>query len=504
MADYKVPLLAGTAADGDVLAYDAAANAWKGKPPSKGVSDHAALSNRDAADQHPISAVTGLQAALDGRTKVERSKRARGGQRVILRFDDGFASNLTIAASYMARYGLVGDLFTCTHPTEWLGTIRNGSPILTQEQLVELHTRYGWTIGSHTRTHRDAVATNNVALYAQELRASIADLLSYGLPYPRAFVYPNGSRTRTIDRAVFRLFPFCGLVSGPLRPEANGGAAPVRHDTPTFLTDWLAIGWNGSLDAEAALIDAAMRYIEESWLQGISPIVAFHDIRDTPQEAFDCSTAGFKRLIDWIGQQGYPTGSVADLRSINEVRDPGFETYDPRPSTWAGPYPWSRTAGWSRVDGKNDDLGGGWAMRLDATSAAVPASTPQVLTQRIPVESGAPYKTTIRARRPSHTSGDIQVVARWYTQDGVLLTPVGASAAGEQVIRTFASATPTSWVEQPVQQVRAPIGAASVQWEVRTSTSNGFQGVFEVTWAAWYRGDGYDPFELALMPRWAA
>ena len=123
--------------------------------------------------------------------------------------------------------------------------------------------------------------------------------------------------------------------------------------------------------------------------------------------------------------------------------------------------------------------------------------------QRLPVESGAPYKTSFRCRRPAYTSGDVELVARWYTQDGVLMTPVGASTAGEQVVRTFASAAPTSWNDQTVTQVRAPIGAATVQFEIRTSKTTGFQGVFEVSWAAWYRGDAYDPYEGAIMPRWA-
>lgn len=37
-----------------------------------GTSDHRKLSNRDAADQHPIGAITGLEAALDGKQPVGR------------------------------------------------------------------------------------------------------------------------------------------------------------------------------------------------------------------------------------------------------------------------------------------------------------------------------------------------------------------------------------------------------------------------------------------------
>ena len=40
---------------------------WADGGNGSGTADHAKLSNRDAADQHPISAITGLEAALDGK-----------------------------------------------------------------------------------------------------------------------------------------------------------------------------------------------------------------------------------------------------------------------------------------------------------------------------------------------------------------------------------------------------------------------------------------------------
>lgn len=40
---------------------------------SDGTTDHSALSNRDAADQHPISAITGLQTALNGKANASHT-----------------------------------------------------------------------------------------------------------------------------------------------------------------------------------------------------------------------------------------------------------------------------------------------------------------------------------------------------------------------------------------------------------------------------------------------
>jgi len=45
----------------------ASASAGGFAPASSGVTEHSELSGRGLADQHPISAVAGLQAALDGK-----------------------------------------------------------------------------------------------------------------------------------------------------------------------------------------------------------------------------------------------------------------------------------------------------------------------------------------------------------------------------------------------------------------------------------------------------
>lgn len=54
--------------DGQVLTTDGKGRrSWQTPQGGSGTADHAELTNRDAADQHPISAITGLQTALDGK-----------------------------------------------------------------------------------------------------------------------------------------------------------------------------------------------------------------------------------------------------------------------------------------------------------------------------------------------------------------------------------------------------------------------------------------------------
>lgn len=54
--------------DGQVLTTDGkGGRSWQTPQGGSGTTDHAELTNRDTADQHPISAITGLQAALDGK-----------------------------------------------------------------------------------------------------------------------------------------------------------------------------------------------------------------------------------------------------------------------------------------------------------------------------------------------------------------------------------------------------------------------------------------------------
>ena len=56
------------ATDGQFARWDGAAGAWVAV--TIGGGDHADLTGRDAADQHPVGAVTGLQTALDGKSST--------------------------------------------------------------------------------------------------------------------------------------------------------------------------------------------------------------------------------------------------------------------------------------------------------------------------------------------------------------------------------------------------------------------------------------------------
>lgn len=66
--DGKISEPAEDGADGQVLTTDGmGGRSWQTLQGAGGTADHAELTNRDAADQHPISAITGLQTALDGK-----------------------------------------------------------------------------------------------------------------------------------------------------------------------------------------------------------------------------------------------------------------------------------------------------------------------------------------------------------------------------------------------------------------------------------------------------
>jgi len=66
--DGKEPGLGNPAVNGRVLASTTGGTrSWVDLPSGGGVTDHAALTGRTAADQHPISAITALQTALDGK-----------------------------------------------------------------------------------------------------------------------------------------------------------------------------------------------------------------------------------------------------------------------------------------------------------------------------------------------------------------------------------------------------------------------------------------------------
>ena len=443
---------------------------------------------RDAPDlSTPIMAadLEAVEAAIEAAQQTAADAIAdltnRAGPHVVLRFDDGYQNNLTVAAPILARYGMRGTLFTGTHPTNWLGTVKNGSQILTASELVRLHTEYGWEIASHTRGHVDALSGGlDLSAFMQNVRGSIGDLVSYGLPRPRSFAYANGSRSPALDRAMYRMFDKIALTGHPNR-------VPMPYDKPIAFSGWIAVDESTGTDVRDRLVEMAKIHIQTCFERGLIPVIGFHGILAAPTNSFDLNTATFTELIEWIAVRGYPVGTLSETRSHNLLSNPGFEEHPVR--TWStGSHPWgtNRSTGWQQV-ADNSENASNTIMRLDTGGVAIDGANAVSVEQHIPVTPGASYKLYVNVRQPGYVSGSVRVNV--YFHD-----PLGVERSQSLGVVDIPKQALSSWVVRPVGTFTAPTGAASARIHIQSHSAEGFNGTCEIAWLAVFDASTYDPW----------
>lgn len=328
------------------------------------------------------------------------SRRHWSGQNtVVLRFDDGFKSNLTLAAPLMKLYGMVGYLAMCTG---WVGTTQPAGLIMMPADVQRLRDEYRWEIGNHTNEHRDAIG--HTAFLAGVDQAS-RDLVSWGLGYPDTFTYPNGSRTRATDREIYLRFRLAQLTASP-------EVSPAPFDQPTFFTGWAVVDGTAVGTTRQQQIDRMKTFVRESFRRGIQPILGFHEITVGPATlAWQLDFAAFAEIIQWLHDEGYPVGVPRDAPPHNMLGDAGFNEYPLLGWGTKGAHPWGVTpfsGGWQRVTtGQYSGLG---AIRL-----ATAAPTDSDVSQGIPVKGGEEYRIHVNARILARTAGMILVRVRPHT-----------------------------------------------------------------------------------------
>ena len=420
------------------------------------------------AAESPVTELRRRPTAVLGRTFATKTKRSvAAGPHVVFRFDDGYANNLEIAAPILARYGYVGTLVACSHPTEWLGTVRNGYDLMTGAQLKRLHEVYGWEIGAHMPKHEDAIATP-LGTWVSALMDNIDQLKSHGLPRPTTFAYPNGSRTPSTDRYVYAMFDQCGLTGGPER-------IPWPYDKGTFYSGWCAVGGISEATADIA-VEKCKKYIASSMNEGRVAVVGIHGItHEDPTVDFFLRADKFTALVQWVWEQGYPVSTMSDVPNHNMLADGGFMDYEVTTPA-KGSYPWMlNSGGWSRQFGTGLGRVG---MRI---AGNLPASPIWYFEQRAKVEPGREYRVYIH-HTSTVTAGSVRVRAYPMTILG--------DAVGGGLLLTSITATGSTWL---TGTFTAPAGAHTVRINVSTDGGSGANGDFLVDAVAMFPTDTYDP-----------
>lgn len=404
--------------------------------------------------------------------KTRRS--VASGPQVILRFDDGFVNNLEVAAPILYRYGWPGTIYTCTGPA-LLSGVSAQHPLMNADQHRKLYEVYGWEIGSHTYEHDDAVDTDP-AKWRASVERNINDIMGFGLPRPRSFAYPNGSRSAATDRLIYGLFDKCGLTGG-------GERLPWPHDRGTFFTSWSACG--GTTDADGrASVAKAKQYIKAAFDRGCNPIIGLHGVtHEQPTVGHFLRADLLADLCQWIWAEGYPVSTQVDTPRHNMVADPGFMD-QALTTAVAGGHPWytATTNGWKQY---SDPVAyGGRCARLAATSGIGPGSQTWV-EQRVPVVGGESYRVYLHHCSPSLSAGGVDASLVWLD---VLGATVGQTSIGASITAPSAEGV---WVGG--SPVTAPAAAAVARLQLVPSQASGVTGDVRVDSVAMFPTSTYDP-----------
>jgi peptidoglycan/xylan/chitin deacetylase (PgdA/CDA1 family) len=173
---------------------------------------------------------------------------------VIITFDDGYASNRSVAVPVLERYGFRATFFIVT---DYIGATNcwdvgeRQERLLSRDEILEMHAS-GFEIQSHTRTH-PRLPLLSPALAREELSGSRRALEDIVQAPVTAIAYPwSDYDDRTLD-----LTRETGYDTGViLRRRTNFSDTPllevrrigVNHETPLarFAWDLLRLRWRGA------------------------------------------------------------------------------------------------------------------------------------------------------------------------------------------------------------------------------------------------------------------
>ena len=211
---------------------------------------------------------------------------------VVLTFDDSVASQATIVAPLLKKYGFGATFFI----TEGFDFATNKTQYMTWEQIKALHDA-GFEIGNHTRKH--AVVNGQKP---EELAADVEYIeqqcAAHGIPRPVSFCYPAYA---TSPAAV-------ELLRGRGYRFARAGGARAfdpAKDEPLLMPQ----AFDSKPGAKFEHFEAAVRMAKE----GKIAVLTFHGVPDVQHPWVNTDPAVFEKYLEHLKAQGCTVIAARDM-----------------------------------------------------------------------------------------------------------------------------------------------------------------------------------------------
>ncbi|MEN8155758.1 MAG: polysaccharide deacetylase family protein [Bacteroidota bacterium] len=235
---------------------------------------------------------------------------------VVLTFDDGVKSHLTVAAPVLAENGFGATFFVCQ---AWRDDVAN---FLSWEEIAELH-NLGFEVGNHSWNHVALHDANAAQIAVDEIKKVEDKLAEVGVPKPVSFSWPgNHTGPETIGVLRDRGYKFArrGPFPGEMCEPTVIGAGPLYDPV---VNDPLLVPSTG-LSVTTWTVDD-FRKIAEKAKDGKAAIFQFHGVPDNGHPECTLPEAVFRDIVAYLKAENY---NVIDMRELEQYIDPENKPMD--------------------------------------------------------------------------------------------------------------------------------------------------------------------------------
>lgn len=221
---------------------------------------------------------------------------------VIMTFDDGWESQITLAAPIMEARGQRGVAYI-------IPSLIGSQFYLNEEEINYLRDEYGWDIGVHHMERLDGYSRNELHSLFMETKEWFTDRNMEA----KHFSYPNGAFSRDLDFVVPEYFSTARTIIE--FPESLPPADKYKLKTLNIYSPFNPGILEEQLDSMAP--------------EGELLILVFHKIEAVADSETELTPADFERVCDMVAASGFT------VKTLDEVYQQ-FEVGEVYPPDWNG------------------------------------------------------------------------------------------------------------------------------------------------------------------------
>ncbi|MCX6222332.1 MAG: polysaccharide deacetylase family protein [Bacteroidia bacterium] len=216
---------------------------------------------------------------------------------VVFTFDDATASQYSVVAPLLKKYGFGATFFVCEMPPNF----KDSSKYMNWRQIKELD-KMGFEVANHTRTH-PAVSRLTREQFIEELDYIEDKCDSLDIAKPTSFAYPAYDLSRSvIDILAEKGYKFA-------RKGGNRGYDPLI-DHPLLVPSWAMTAGNKTQIMEA--FDEARN--------GLVVVLTIHGVPDVEHPWVNTPPELFREYLKYLYDHQYKVIALRDLNRYINVK----------------------------------------------------------------------------------------------------------------------------------------------------------------------------------------